>query len=360
MNHDQDHHYSRRFGIPVLCMIRSAQAAFFMLLLLCASTLLLTQHVAAKDEISPQSDGCGQSRLVLVRFLNGEPVSGVRVIFSAAPPAMGGPELYKADRSSSQSTAIDDSRDIVVSPLLTPAIGCTPVITGTLTMVTDASGQARFDWLGEGTWIVQFEGVTTHGGRTASVVPASVQGLFPYGRTREGGGFFERVDALNEHGGPNPEPVSELATPGTGLTTSRYVLHFSAEHYGWLPGLDLAAEDGTRPVPLAGVTPVTATLDSEDAGTGPGTDGGGNLDNPTSDTADEFVFDPGAVEVVSAQDKAPTQPDGQPEGTRLFNVWWAVLLVLWVSALAAIVWGKRRASIAHIAERAPVEERRRR
>lgn len=355
MDHDQRSHCGRWFGIPMLCMVRRSLAAFMVLLLLRASARLMTQHVAAQAEISPQSGGCGQTRLVLVRFLNGEPVPGVRVILTAVSPAMGGPELYKTDRSGSQSTAIDDSRDIVVPPLLTPASACTPVITGTLTVATDASGQARFDRLGEGTWMVRFEGQVKLADQTASIAPASAQGPFPYGRTRDGGGFIERVDALNEHGGPNPEPVQ----PGTGLTTSRYVLHFSAEQGGWLPGLDLAAEDGMRPVPLARVTPVTTTLDSEDAGTGPGTDRGGNLDNPTSDTADEFAFDPSAVEVVTPQDQAPTQPDGQPEGTRLFNVWWAIFLVLAVSALAAIVWGKKRASIAHITERAPVEERRR-
>src|SRR5213078_4546319 len=112
---------------------------------------------------------------------------------------------------------------------------------------------ARFEGLGEGTWTVRFEGPVIRGGQTVSLVPVAVQGRAPYGRSREGGGFMERVDAMSEEGGPNPEPVQ----PGVGPTTSRYLLQFSGEYGGWLPGLDMS-DDGAPPVPLADVTPAPA------------------------------------------------------------------------------------------------------
>ncbi len=338
------------------------------LALLCAGALLMTQHVVAQEENTHQGVTCGQTRLVVVRFLDGTPVPGVEVILSATAPVMGGPELYMR-AGSGQPTASEGGQDGVgVTPHLpTPDRECHPVITGTLTAVTDPQGLARFDRLGEGTWMLRFEGETTHGRQTAYIVATSVQGRFPYGRTREGGGFIERVDALNEEGGPNPGPVQ----PGTGPSTSRYLLQFSAEYGGWLPGLDLATEDGVPPLPLAGVKPgpmatpmPMTTPEGTYARVISGTGNYRNTDNSmggpgiAGSAPQESAFDPSSVKVMPSQDQAFTESGGQRTGVGVppFNIWWAGLryapllgLTLGgIVAVVAIVWGRRRASAANM------------
>lgn len=305
------------------------------LLLLYACASLLTESVAAEEGTPRPASACGQSRLLLVRFADGQPAPGVRVTLSAASAAMGGPELYRPQGSGGPQTDVRDDQDAPVSPLATPGSECSPVITGTLTVTTDGSGLARFSGSGEGNWILRLDGEVARAGKVASIVPASVQGLFPYGRTREGGGFVERVDALNEHGGPNPGPVQ----PGTGPTTSRYVLHFSAEHGGWLPVIDLAAEDDAPTVPLSAVSLVTTV--TPEAGPLGGTPISGNTDYQQRDSDGESSFDPSAVEEAYRWDEGPARPGQQPAGTDLFTVWWAVALVLAVGALA-VVWRVRR------------------
>lgn len=295
-----------------------------LLLLLGASAFLLAGHAGAEEATPPPDDACAQTRLVLVRSVDGQPAPGVRVTLSAVSPEMGGPGIYSSQGSIAPKTESRDDQDAPVSPLATPGIECTPVITGTLTATTDRSGLAQFSRLGEGNWMLRFDGEVARGSEIASVVSASIQGLFPFGRTREGGGFVERVDALNEHAPasliPNPEPVQ----PGTGATTSRYVLQYSAEHGGWLPGIDLAAGDDAPPVPLAAVAPVS-----------------GDPDGQQSDSAAESSFDPSAVEEASRWDQATAQPAQQPESTDLSTVWWVVALVLAGGALP-VMWRMRR------------------
>ena len=305
------------------------------LLLLCACASLPAMLVAAEEVTPPLVGACGQTRLVLVRFADGQPAPGVRVTLSGASAEMGGPELYGPQGSSAPQAEARDEQDAPVSPIATPGSECSPVIGGTLTVTTDRSGLARFSGLGEGNWMLRFEGEVARAREVASVVPASVQGLFPYGRTREGGGFVERVDALNEHGGPNPEPVQA----GTGPTTSRYVLHFSMEHGGWLPVTDLAAEDDAPPVPLAAVSLVTTVT----PGAGPlgGTPISANTDNQQGDSSAESSFEPTSVQVASRRDEAPARPGQHPAGTDLPATWWAVALVLAVGALL-VIWRMRR------------------
>ncbi len=214
MGHDKRIYRPRDRWVAPKNYARSSTLAAAAVLLLCAGTLLQAHGVAAQDysSLRSENDGCGQTRMVLVRFADGQPAPGVTLTVSARDAATGGPELYVP-----VSSSMDGHQDMVEPPLAPPGTRCSPVITGTLTAKTDRSGLARFNRLGEGNWMLRFDGEVTRSGKTASVVPASVQGLFPFGRTREGGGFVERVDALNEHGGPNPE----LVQPGTGPTTSR-------------------------------------------------------------------------------------------------------------------------------------------
>ena len=283
----------------------------------------------------PQVPPCGQSRSVLVRFIDGKPAQDIKVILTAASSAMGGPELYVMGGETDRP-GTPDATD-VVSPLSTPDPNCTAVITGTLTATTDQRGMVRFDGLGEGMWLLRFEGEVTHERQIASVVPASVQGLFPQGRTRGGGGFVEQVSALNEEGGPNGQPVQ----PGVGSTTSRYVLEFSAEQGGWLPGLDLADADDAPPIPLARVTTVasmTPGIMSQESKGEIGTDG----------NTQESAFDASSAEVVPGSGQRPSQATVQTNqnNTQHFSVWWIVVLGLTVGGLVAIAWARRRTTVA--------------
>jgi hypothetical protein len=333
MDPDQRPHQPKRIQNPLEDPMYAATRALIVGLLLCAPAFLLAERGAAQAANTAVDSGCGQSRLVLVRFEDGRPVPGVKVTLSAASPAMGGPEIYR-----SQSPDGDPDAGIVPPPVNpTPQSECTPVITGTLASVTDQSGLARFERLGEGTWMLRFSGEVSSAGRTAPIVPAPIQGLFPYGRTREGGGFVESVDALNEHGGPNPEPVQ----PGVGPTTSRYLLHYSAEHGGWLPGLDLAAADDLLPAPLAQVTSVTTPeLDVVDGRSRSTADAGAGADTET-DRAGESSFDPSRVEVMPPEDEAPTQVVNQAEGASRLTVSWAILLLLALGALLVVLRMRR-------------------
>src|SRR5437016_6158494 len=67
-------------------------------LMLCGSGFLFARGVAAQAQEggTQGSATCGQTRSVLMRFLDGKPASGVEVSFAAASPDMGGPELYVA------------------------------------------------------------------------------------------------------------------------------------------------------------------------------------------------------------------------------------------------------------------------
>jgi hypothetical protein len=364
MGHDRRLYQPRDRWVTPENYVRAITLIAAAVLLLCASTLLLTQEVAAQvavqADISPRSDsdGCGQVRVVLVRFADGQPAPGVTLTMSARDTAAGGPELYAPVSS---GIGVDGDQDVVEPPLTPPSTRCSPVITGTLTATTDRSGLARFSGLGEGNWMLRFDGRVTRSGKTAAVVPSPVQGLFPYGRTREGGGFVERVDALNEHGGPNPAPVQ----PGTGPTTSRYVLHFSVEHNGWLPGIDLATVDGAPPIPLAAVTPTSAgTPEPTPDG---GTPGGampvsGDVEPQQSNSPGEFAFDRSCAGGVPSRDQAPAEPGGQPGAVRTLNLWWTVVLIVLIAALSILVlmWARRRARVISPVDRQHMNDGRRR
>ncbi|MBF6614371.1 MAG: hypothetical protein IVW55_14740 [Chloroflexi bacterium] len=320
----------------------------WMISLFCAGALLVIQHAAAQ---SPEQDtrrgvACGQTRFVLVRFLDGNPASGVRTVFSAAPPSMGGPQLYMPD-ASGRPTGIRAQPDGVMPTLPTPSVGCQSVITGTLAAVTNAQGLARFDGLGEGTWTLRFEGTITRGHQTSSLVPAAVQGRAPYGRTRQGGGFAERIDTLNEDGGPNPQRIQ----PGVGATTSRYLLHFSTEYAGWLPGLDLASEDGMPPLPLADMTLAPWAIPGSTSGGGTSSsESGGSTESLSDSSSQESTFDPSSVKLVPPQDHALSEGSGERTGASSLNAWWAAVLGLTLGGVVAIVWGKRRR---YVSKRAP-------
>jgi hypothetical protein len=249
----------------------------------------------------------------------------------------------------------------VLSPLPTTGAGCTPASTGTLTAPTDRAGLARFSGLGEGNWMLRFQGQVTHAGKTARLVPLSIQGLFPYGRTRRGGAFVERVDALSEHAPasliPNPEPVE----PGTGPTTSRYVLLFAAEHGGWIPGVDLAPDDDAPPAPLALVAPVrqvtevtTLTPEAPQAGGKPAS---GGFEQQPSNKPGEFTFSSPELEVVSPPDQATAELDGQPGDGRSGSLWRAALLILALGAPILLALARRRARLVSAADLRPGDER---
>ena len=313
---------------------------------MCLGGFLLAQGASAQDSGLPPGPVCGDTRSMLVRFLDAKPVPGVRLTLTAAPPEMGGPELYLAGELAGPSTpdvpkGDEESEEVVVSPLPPTDTGCRPVVTGTLSMVTDPEGRARFHHLGEGTWILRFEGEVTRERRTAAIVPTSTQGLFPHGRTRDGGGFIERVDTLNEHGGPNPEPVPPVAGP----TTSRYVLSFSPEHDAWLPGLDLAPDDDAPPAPLAAVTPVATYTDAtpETSAVPPDAD-----EHSSTNGAQESAFDGSDAQVVLEEGQPAVPPTMQDDNrVRWLNGWWVPVVALTLGGLLVIMWARRRTAPLH-------------
>jgi hypothetical protein len=296
---------------------------------------------------SQQSATCGQTRSVLVRFLDGRPVPGVEVTLIAASQYMGGPELNVTGDLTS-----GDGQQVVVSPLATPhpetdtvtgmKVECRPVITGTLTAITDPQGLVHFDLLGEGAWVLHFDGEVSHDGHTAYVVPAPIQGLFPQGRTRAGGGFIEQITSLNEEGGPNARLVQPDAEPAT----SRYLLGFSQEYGGWLPGLDLASADNVPPVPLAAVT---VTSGVRVATVTPVTTEQSFTNNATQDSSFDATNAKGADLVPGANQSAPqlagqasgTSSGGSGSGVSEFDLTWAVVLGLVLGGVVAIVWARR-------------------
>ncbi len=311
--------------------------------------LLFAQGARAQQSGLPLHSVCGQTRSVLVRFLDARPASGVKVLLTAASPDMGGPELY-VKASPPAPPAPGGGQTVVISPLSTPDMNCTSVITGTLTASTDQRGLARFDRLGEGAWLLYFEGEVTYEGLVAPIVPASIQGRFPQGRTRAGGGFIEQVTPLNEEGGPTGQPVQS----GTGPTTSRYLLAFSAGQGVWLPGLDLAAADDEPPVPLAGMTPVepvapmttpvpeTPTMPS--AVVTQGVSQSSRAGNGTNSSAQESTFDASSAEVVPGSSQLAPQSTGPKDNTHQFSAWWAAVLGLTVGGVAVLMWARRHAS----------------
>ncbi len=315
------------------------EAVTLLVAMLSISAFVLANDVAARgvgSQRAATSATCGQSRSVLVRFIDGQPALGVKVTLDADSAAMGGAALYVMGVGTNQAV-INDGKDRGASPLSTPNPHCTPIITGTLTATTDQRGLVRFGGLGEGMWRLRFGGEVTHERQTASVVPAPVQGLFPQGRTRGGGGFVEQVTPLNEEGGPNGQPVQ----PGVGPTTSRYVLEFSVEQAGWLPGLDLAAADYAPPIPLASgttVASVTPGIMSQES------KGETSIDGDTQ----EFVFDASSAEVVPGSDQQSSQASVQTNQNNMqrFSAWWIVVLGLTVGGLVAIGWARRRTTAA--------------
>ncbi|MBF6611601.1 MAG: hypothetical protein IVW55_00550 [Chloroflexi bacterium] len=316
---------------------------------LCVSGLMFAQGAAAQaggSQHSPEGAMCGQSRSVLLRFLDGRAAMGVKVVLTAASPAMGGPELYVAGRETNQFGP-SAGQGGGVAPMSTPEVDCTPIVTGTLKATTDQRGLVRFDQLGEGTWILQFEGEVTHQQDTASVVPASLQGLYPQGRTREGGGFVEQVTALNEEGGPSQQPVQ----PGAGPTTSRYVLEFSSGQGGWLPGIDLAAANDAPPIPLASIT--VGAVGTPSVVRQASSDGSG-----TGDSTQESTFDASGAYVVPGSDQQPSQRTVQTS-THLISAWWVAVAGLVIGGLVAIAWATRRTSQQNAPARVDKESRRR-
>jgi hypothetical protein len=316
---------------------------------LCLSGLLFAQRAVAQQSGLPLHSACGQTRSVLVRFLDATPARGVSVSLSAAPTDMDGPELYSAGepashvgqtgQAASQTPVSGVSTVFSPLPLPTSDTGCRPVVTGTLSMITDVRGLATFAQLGEGNWVLRFQGdvsAVTQERRTAPIVPASIQGLFPYGRTRAGGGFIERVDALNEHGGPDPKSVP----PGIGPTTSRYVLSFSPEHGGWLPGLDLAPEDSAPPAPLAEVTPGAANMGATPATPDASPGAYGNI--PTSDSKQESAFDATNVHVVPGTGQGAGSSNAQEGNSARWLSSWLPVVALVLFGLLALAWARGR------------------
>lgn len=217
--------------------------------------------IASSHAVSQARDRttCGETRLLQVRFLDGSPVSHIRVVLIPASEAMGGPEAFPQNSSgdSTEENMSEQSAHYHAGPVniasLTPETACSPVFTGPLITVTDAQGFARFERLSAGNWVLHFEGTIAHGGHNAPLISSSIQGRYPYGRSRNGGGFIERVDPFNEDGGSDAQPIGS----STGATTSRYLLLFSEKDHVWLPGLDLTSADEEAPQPLADVTPVS-------------------------------------------------------------------------------------------------------
>jgi hypothetical protein len=155
---------------------------------------------------------------------------------------------------------------------------------------------------------------------------------------------MERVDALNEEGGPELDPVPSSA----GATTVRYVLDFSASYGGWLPEIDLASADDVPPLPLAiaapvpDVTPqpardgVAGSVDSGDKGNA--SEGGDRGEGVTTGASTESgAQEPvlGAIGVVVAL----PQSEGQTEGVS-FTAWWVAALGLLLGGVVALI--KRR------------------
>lgn len=238
-------------------------AARTWLLVSLSLSLLLTDRVAGAV---PETD-CGSTRLVKVRFPDGSPVPGLQVALARSVFSVD----HGSDTSSSTGEAPPGSATEQSAPfsLLTltltvaptwdvPQSDCMSASEGSVRGLTNADGIAGFAGLAEGSWMLHFEGTVSRGGqagRAMPVTPASLQGMYPYGRTRSGGGFVELVSPLNEEGYPNGAPVS----PSTGDSTSRYVLQLNKEGTAWMPGLDLATGDEEGPLPLAEVTPFTST-----------------------------------------------------------------------------------------------------
>jgi hypothetical protein len=188
----------------------------------------------------PYSEGssdCGLTRTIRVRTPDGAAAAGVIVRVEAYPASSGGPEMY-GER----------------------AVGCPadarPVLTGTLTARTDPAGQARFERLGRGLWILWMEGEAG----SLTVVQREAQGIPPYGTNPAGGGQIELLDPFNEHvsglAGENLSGVpAEPVAPVQLSSTSSYVLLASSS--GWQPTLDLAEGDDP-PLPLSSLPVPTA------------------------------------------------------------------------------------------------------
>ena len=322
----------------------------------CLLVVLAIPHLAvARDNLpAPVATACGSTRFVKVRFQDGSPVPLLRLVLTAPATAtasasattdnadslLGSHETFVA--STPEQGNLAHTFPWTPTPDLDePEPECHPVSTGTLAAVTNADGVARFEGLGDGNWLLRFEGTLAYGTQTASVVPAIMQGLYPYGRTRYGGGFTEMVNPLNEEGAPDSEPVE----PGTGATTSRYVLQFSGERSVWLPSLDLATDDNEAPLPLADLSPVPSSMPSEFQYSIYGTP----VRPDTPFTTPATAGGPGPVFAEGAQSLRTTQLAQARQG-RTSNLTWVALLVwpvvfgLALGGVAAFLQGARSSS----------------
>jgi len=334
---------------------------YSLLVIGCFLVVLAIPHLVASHAISaaPVGTTCGSVRFVKVRFQDGSPVPFLRLVLTApatttasvsantddADRLLGSPETFAA--STPEQGNLAHTFPLTPTPDLDePESECHPVSTGTLVAVTNADGLARFEGLRDGNWLLRFEGTLAYGTQTASVVPAIMQGLYPYGRTRYGGGFIEMVNPLNEEGASDSAPVE----PGTGATTSRYVLQFSGESSAWLPGLDLATDDNEAPLPLAEVSPVSSSMLSDFQYSMYGTpDTPDTPDTSVATPAPAGGSSPSPVFAEGAQSLRTTQPAQARQG-RTSNLTWVALLVwpvvfgLALGGVAAFLRGARSSS----------------
>ena len=229
--------------VPLLMQVPVIKAASEAPLIVAAPAVsqLRVTSGPLQGSLSEGSPDCGLSNTIKVRTVTGVPVPGVTVRMQALPGSSGGPETYKERVA------------------LCPAAH-TPVMTGTLTSKTDASGQAQFEQLGRGLWLVWMEGDVDG----QAIVASASQGLPPYGNNPAGGGHLELLDPFNEHVGSEPGS-EEPGVPAEAVqlaVMSSYVL--MAAPGGWVSALDLAAPSETPlpliSIPAASLTPIAATV----------------------------------------------------------------------------------------------------
>ena len=148
------------------------------------------------------------------------------------------------------------------------------------------------------------------------------------------------VNQLNEEGASDSEPVE----PGTGATTSRYVLQVSGESRAWLPGLDLATDDNEAPLPLAEVSPVPSSMPSEFQYSMYDTPG--TPDTSVATPAPAGGSSPSPVFAEGAQSLRTTQPAQARQGHTPNLTWvellvWPVVFGLALGGVAAFLRGAR-------------------
>lgn len=162
----------------------------------------------ATVQFTPQADLTSIQKQIVLRTLDGKPVSGITVQLTPADPGLGGPEVGS----------------------------------GSMQGITDEQGTVVFTGLGPWVWMASFSGV--YEGR--ALQPRPEQGKSLHGRTRAGGGFPVIVQQQEEDAPATPVVVS--GTPQPEVQPSLFVLFPVGDL--WVPSLDLSLP-GEQPQPLA-------------------------------------------------------------------------------------------------------------